>query len=169
MKKRILSILAMVCMLAVLFSMPVAASASIAELDSTQDFLDFLDSKGLKYQYVGMGDNGEQIRVSFTLDNFDALTCNLFFKDDCEEVSLRVWDIVTATAGKNHILSTLNDIEQGYKFVKYVYDASDSTIQAEIDMYIDGDHCGRSVYDAMMVMFNLTDDDDVAEMLHALE
>lgn len=147
------------------------AVAEKAQLRSTQNFLDFLDSKGIKYTYAGMTDDGDReiVRVGYTLDNYPSLDCNLFFKNDCEEVSLRIWNIVTTTAGKNHVLSTLNSLNAAYKFVKFVLDESDSTVQAEIDIYIDGDHCGRSVYDAMMAAFNVTDNDDAAAQLHALE
>ena len=169
MKKRILRTLALVCLLAMTLSLFGTASAKTAQLSSTQNFLDFLDKKDVKYTYEGMQDGREEVSVSFTGDNFPSLKCRIFFKDDCEEVSLRIWNLVEATAGKNRIYSTLNSIHKDYKFVKYVYDESDSTVQAELDVYIDGDHCGRSVYDSLMVMINLTDRDDVAELLHALE
>lgn len=169
MKKSVLKTLALICLLALMFSLSGSAWAATAELSSTQNFLDFLDEKEIKYTYEGMSDGREEVSVSFSADNFSKLECKLFFKDDCEEVSLRIWNIVEATAGKNFIFSTLNAIHKDYKFVKYVYDDSDSTVQAELDVYIDADHCGRSVYDSLMVMINLTDRDDVAEKLHSLE
>ncbi len=169
MKKRILKTLALICLLAVLLSVTGPVWAETAQLSSTRDFLSFLDSKGIKYSYEGMSDGHEEVSVSYSTDHFSSLKCRLFFKDDCEEVSLRIWNIVNATAGKNFILSTLNTIHKDYKFVKYVFDDSDNTVQAELDVYIDGDHCGRSVYDSLMAMINLTDRDEVAEKLHSLE
>ena len=169
MSKRFFRTLALVCLLAMMFSLAGTAYSETAQLRSTQTFLDYLDSKGIKYSYEGLSNGREEVSVTFNADNFSSLKCLLFFKDDCEEVSLRIWNIVTASAGKNYILSTLNNIHMDYKFVKYVYDESDSTVQAEMDVYIDADHCGRPVYDSLCVMINLTDRDDVAEMLHALE
>lgn len=169
MKNRVLKVLAMVCLVAMMFSLSSSAFATSTELRSTQDFVDFLDSKGLRYSYNGMQRNGDEVTISFTLDNFESLRCYIWFKDDCEEASLRIWNIVTdCSASKADICTVLNTIHVDYKFVKYVYDPSDNTIQAELDIYIDGDHCGRSVYDAMMAMFNLTDRDDVAERLLSL-
>ncbi len=169
MKRNLLRIFCLVCTLAMVFSLAGSAFAETAQYRSTQDFLDFLDSKGIKYTYAGTNDDHEDVTVSYTLDNFSSLTCKLFFKDDCEEVSLRIWNIITASAGKNYVLSTLNSLNYDFKFAKFVFDESDSTVQAELDMYIDGDHCGRSVYDAMQALLNVTDRDDVAEKLHMLE
>ena len=168
-RKPLIACFAIVLMLAMVLG--TAAVAETAQFRSTQNFLDFLDSKGIKYSYLGVTDDGDReiVRVSYTLDNYPSLDCNLFFKSDCEEVSLRIWNIVTATAGKNYVCSTLNSLNAAYKFVKFVYDESDSTVQAEVDLYIDGDHCGRSIYDSMMAIFNVTDRDDTASQLHGLE
>ncbi|MBR4549872.1 MAG: hypothetical protein IKO83_08165 [Oscillospiraceae bacterium] len=169
MKKRLLSLLSLVCLVAMLFSMTGVAHAQTAEFESTQTFLDYLDSKGIKYTYYGVDGKYEKINVGFDLDNFSSLDCVFFFKQDCEEVSLRIWNIVTASAGKNFVLSTLNELNQDYKFAKFVFDASDSTVQAEHDMYIDAGHCGRPVYDAMMILFDIVDDAEIAAKLHSLE
>ncbi len=169
MKRNLIKALSLLCLLMLILSLSGSAFAETAKLRSTQDFLDFLDSKGLKYTLGSLDDGTEDVSVSYSLDNFSSLTCRLFFKDDCEEVSLRIWNIVTATAGKNRVYNTVNKINNDYKFAKFVFDESDSTVQAELDVYIDGDHCGRSVYDSMQALFNVTDRDDVAEMLHDLE
>ena len=149
-----------------------AASPALAEkaqLTSTQNFLDYLDLRDIKYTLSGMDGKNEVVRVSFTLDNFSSRRCNLFFKNDEEEVGLRIWDIITASAGKNYILNTLNTLNADYKFGKFVLDESDNTVQAELDMYIDAAHCGRSVYDGMMALFNIIDNETVSKKLHELE
>lgn len=169
MKKSLIKALSLLCLLVMILAQAASAYAETAQLRSTQDFLSFLDSKGIKYTLGKLEDGREDVSVSFTLDNFSSLQCRIFFKDDCEEVSLRIWNIVTATAGKNRILANINTINNKYKFAKFVLDESDSTVQAELDVYIDGDHCGRSVYDSMNALFNVTDRDDVAELLHELE
>ena len=80
-----------------------SACAVTAEFKTTQQFLDYLDAKGYKYSYVGVDEEAERERVNvpFSLDNFSSVECAIFFKNDLEEVSLRVWDIITASAGKN--------------------------------------------------------------------
>ena len=169
MKKKLISLLSVVCLVALFFSLTGVSHAQSGELTSTQSFLSFLDSKGIEYTSYGLGEKYEELGVSYDPDNFESLDCFFYFRDDCEEVSLRVWNIVVASAGKSYILSTLNTLNDDYKFAKFVFDESDNTVQAELDMYIDAEHCGRSVYDAMMALFEIVDNDEVAEMLHALE
>lgn len=158
-----------VLLVALILSVCMAPAALAADYTATQNFISYLESKGIKYTYIGIQDNKEIVTVSYTLDNFDSLTCMLIFNDDSEEVSLRIWNIVTATAAKSRVLSVTNTLNAGYKFVKFVYDEDDSTVQAEMDMYIDGEHCGRSIYDSLLCMFRIVDDNEVAQQLKSLE
>ena len=170
MKKTLTRLLLLLCLTAILASFGGSAWAdNKAELTSTQAFLAYLDEKDISYTYIGVDGKYEEVDVKMRLDNFPSLTCELYFKDDCEELSLRIWDIIKAKADEETVCTTLNTLNNDYKFVKLVYDSSDSTVQAEMDMYIDGETCGRSVYDAMYAMFNVVDKDETAEALHTLE
>lgn len=157
-------------LVALLLSISVGVSAETAKLASTQNFLDYLDGKGITYTYIGLNDDGdERVKVSYSLDNFSSLACTLIFDKDEDEVDLRIWNIITVTAGKNHTYATIQKLNADYKYCKFVYDESDSSLQVEVDMFIDKDHCGKPVYDAMRYMFLVVDDNDVAEIIHSLE
>ena len=163
--KRLIPVLLAVLLL----TMCVAHAAQETEYPATKNFIEYLESKDIKYTYEGMQNEKEVLTISSTLDNFESLAVMCYFNKDSEEVSLRMWEIVAAKADKASVLSVLNQLNSDYKFVKFVYDESDSTIQAELDMYIDGDHCGRSIYDAMLVIFRIVDTESVAKELHSLE
>lgn len=146
------------------------ASATTAKLTTTQNFLDYLDANGIKYTYNGMTDSsGELVTVSYTLDNFSSLACKLFFKESEDEVDLRVWNIVKVSAGKNFALNVVNSLNASWKYCKFVFDESDYTVQAEMDMFINKDHCGEEIFKAMRKLFVVTDTDEIAEQLHSLE
>lgn len=146
------------------------ASATTAKLVSTQNFLSFLDEKDIEYTYAGPNDgDDERVTVSYTLNHYSSLACTLIFDKDDDEVDLRIWNIATVSAGKNYTLSTLQKLNAGYKFCKFVLDESDSTLQAEMDMFIDKDHCVLPVCDAMYYMFTVLDDDTVAGLIQSLE
>ena len=146
------------------------ALATEAKLSTTQSFLNYLGEKGIKYTYHGMTESsGERVSVGYTLDNYSSQTCNFFFKESEDEVDLRMWNIITASAGKNFTLSTLNALNSGYKYAKFVLDESDSTVQAEMDMFISKDNCGESVYKAMKKLFDVVDADEVAKQILSLE
>lgn len=145
------------------------ASAKTAEYKTTQQFIDYLDVKKIKYNLIGVTDGTEVVTVSSNMDNYDSVTCTLLFDDDCEQVSLRMWDIVKTSAGKNFILSTMNELNNGYKRAKFTFDEEKETIDVETDLYIAVDHCDECVSKTMLSLFVIVDSDDVAKKLHALE
>ena len=169
MKKQILRTLAIFCLIAILASVGGSAFAEEAKFTSTKNFLAYLDENGIDYTYYGVNGKYEEVDITRRMDNYPSLTCEVHFREDCEEVSLRIWDIIKAKADKEQVCAVLNTLNDGYKFVKFVYDESDATVQGEIDMYIDGDHCGRSVYDAMWALFDVVDSDDAAKALDELD
>ena len=140
-----------------------------AQYTSTQSFVDYLESEKIIYNYKGILSltEEEQVTVTYTLDNLSPQTCSLYFHPDGDSVSLRIWSIVTVTAGENYIFSTLQTLNQKYKYAKFVYDESDSTVEADMDMYIDPYRCGEVVCDNMQVLFTIVD--DAASMLQSLE
>lgn len=146
------------------------ASATTTKLTTTQNFLDYLVANGIKYTYNGMTESsGESVTVSYTLDNFSSLSCKLFFKESEDEVDLRIWNIVTVSAGKNFALNVVNSLNASWKYCKFVFDESDNTVQAEMDMFINKDHCGEEIFKAMRKLFVVVDTDEIAEQLHSLE
>ena len=169
MKKRLMRTLAIVCLAAMLLAVGGTASADTAKLESTKTFLSYLDKKEISYDYIGVDGKYEEVDVTLDRKLFPSLTCEIYFRDDGEELSLRIWNIITAKADKESVFAALNTLNDNYKFVKFVFDESDSTVQAELDMYIDAEHCGRSVYDAMNAMFNVVDNEDAYKVLHGLE
>lgn len=167
MRKSLRLILALVLALSLLSGHALAATA---EYKTTQQFIDYLEQKNVKYTLKGVvSDNNERVDVSFSLDNFDSATCAIFFRSSNHAVSFRIWDIVKASAGKNYILATLNQLNSSYKYAKFVLDEEDSTIQAELDMYIDEDHSAECVYDTMIILLDVIDDADAAKLIHSLE
>lgn len=146
-----------------------ATAALAAQQSSAQSFISYLEQKNIKYTYEGVNDNGiERIRLSYRLDHFDSLDCILLFQDN-DEVDLRVWNIVTSSAGKEKTVDLVNRLNAAYKYVKFVYDESDSTVQGEVDMLIDAEHSAPQIYSAINLMLSVIDEPEIAEQLHALE
>ena len=162
-------LLACVLLMTMMLTAAVGAFAEKAQLTSTQTFLNYLDEKDFKYTCHGLTDDGdERVTVSFACDNFDSLQVTLFFDPNEDAVSLRMWNIITVTADKNDSYATLQQLNAKYKYSTFVLDESDSTLQAEQDMFIDKDHCGKPVYDAMRYMVIVVDDNDVSAQIHTM-
>ena len=163
-------VVAFAVLMALLLSLTAGAFAESANLVSTQNFMVYLDANDIVYEYVGTNDDGdERLTLDFELDNFDSLTCTVFFDSDDDEVDLRVWYIVTPNTDAYSILSTINQLNNDYKFAKFVYDTSDGTVQAEMDMAIDKNGCAEPVMNAITWLLGVVDKDEVAEALHSLE
>ena len=158
------------CIVALALLLP-SALADEPELASTQSFLAYLDSRDIKYTYKGVLSETEHetVQVKFNGENYDTLTVNLYFDPNGDSVSLRIYNLANATAGENYIMSTIQKLNKAYKYAKFVYDDSDSTIQAEMDLRIDPNDCGEVVSENMMMMLNVVDYEEVHSMLSALE
>ena len=173
MGNRLLSKLLLLCILVSMLCGVVLCNGALAttcKLKSTQDFIDYLEVKGIKYNVVGMtDDNDEKVTVSYRLDNFASLTCTFFFDQREDRVALRIWDIIKANASQSYICETVNKLNKTYKWCKFVYDYDDSTVQAEMDMFISDTGCGPAIYNAMSLMFAVIDDNDVSSMIHSME
>ena len=168
MKKKLIKLVTVLCLAALIFTTATPVRAETTMYTSTQVFMDYLDMKGVKYRYMGVDGRDETVSVIYSLDNFDSLKCNLYFQDD-DEVDLRIYDIVTVSGGTDHALSVINALNSEYKFAKFVLNPDDRTIQAEQDMLIDPETCGKVVYQAMIMLFLVIDDEDVSSRLHNLE
>lgn len=168
MKKKAIKLVAVLCLAALIFTTGTPTRAESTKYVSTRNFLNYLTMKGVKYSYLGVDDRDETVSVSYALDHFTSLKCNLYFRDD-DEVDLRIYNIVTVQTGTNRALSVLNELNADYKFAKFVLDTSDMTVQAEMDMFIDAATCGSVVYEALNMLLLVVDDDEVAPRLLALE
>lgn len=144
--------------------------AESAVYGSTKAFVSYMDRNGIKYDILGLLDYGaEVVSVSFDCNNWNSLKVYCMFSDDGEVVSLRIYDIITSSAGRNYTCAVLNSINFDYKFIKMDFDESDSTVMAELDMYIDSATCGRPVMDAVFALIKILDKDDVYQALSVLQ
>ena len=166
MRRKCFIIAAVALMLAVVSGTVLAQSA---ELSTTRQFLDRLDSEGIGFQYVGTNGGMERVDIDLSWTDFDSARCVVFFGSDLGTVSLRIWDIVRVTAGVNYTLSALNALNRGHRFAKFVYDETDATVQVEADICVDPDHCGACVYEMMQRLSATLGEDDVRSRLLSLK
>ena len=105
-------------------------------LSSTRQFTDAMDNKGIKYEYKGTTDSGKDIVVlGYTCENISTLTLRFFFDEDCEAVAIRMFDLVKFPESKlPTMLAAINQQNARFRFVKFVIDTNDHTVQAEADV-----------------------------------
>ena len=165
MVKRIVSLL---LVSAILISLSGAYAASY---QSTQSFLNELDSAGLKYTNYGVDSDGDEWIVVKNYSNIYQTTLyyNFFFESDCDSVSILVWDIASINAGKNYALSVINALNNKWKRVKFVLDESDNTVSAQYDIYVDTATSGAITLKALLSMYQIIENDETYSALSQLQ
>ena len=163
-KIALLLILALLCL-----SCAALAEDSEPQYAATKDFVAVLEANDLKYVYKGIDDDtDENIRVSFSDDDYDSIVLNVFFSKDSDAVYIRGWNLLTASAGANYVLSTLNQLNHQYKYVKFTFDESDNTVYVQMDGYLCPDHPGDVAYRMMNAILGVLDADDCRQALKSL-
>ena len=104
-------------------------------LSSTQQFIQALEAKTVKYEYIEEPGTGKDVVVlSVGGKNIPTMRVQIFFDSDCEGAAFRIFEVAKVpeckTAG---MLSALNTLNYQYRFAKFVLNPKDSTIQAEAD------------------------------------
>lgn len=159
--KTVKKLLAFILVTALFLSISIPAFAASAQYTTTKEFLKVLSREKLHYRYMGIDeDEDEEITTSFTGDNWDDIFINLFFDEDLEIVSLRCWNIVDFNEkDRAEALERCNQLNDSYKFVKFVMDESDWSVGAEMDVPIrEGAESAECVYDALYYIVNIADE-----------
>lgn len=70
-------------------------------LDSTRQFIQAMDAKNIKHSDIEVTDSGmEKVTVIYTGDSIPSIRMIFFFNKDCEDVAIRVFDIVKLPENK---------------------------------------------------------------------
>lgn len=156
--------------LILLMVMMLAMPAFAAQYATTEDFISTLEENGYYYTYVGIDeDNDEKVTVSFDADPYDECIFNFYFDEEESEVRIRMWNLVKVSVDETTACKTINDVNYKYKWTKFVYDASDSTITMKIDVPFTGDDTGDVTLGMMKNAIQVLTQDYVKEVLLSLK
>ena len=133
--KKLLSIALCLCMVLGCTS----ALAARAELSTTRTFIDWLEDNDLSYEYVGIDEDYERLRVENEGEHF-TYTIQYFFDVNEENSALRVWDVYAFDEDDYTKACVLcNTLNSDYKYVSFFCE-DDNTITACVDLiYRDND------------------------------
>lgn len=171
MKKRLFTFV-LAIILVMIAAVPVAANGTgDVVYASTQNFINELESNGIKYTYRGVNDNGrEQVRVSYASDNYDSIVFNIFFSKDSNTVRVYVWNLVDVAAGKNFTLNVLNQLNKDYLYAKFYLDESDSTVTCEMEGFFKSNNdAGFITKSIMLKLLDIIEDDDAVNGMMSLK
>ena len=158
MKKKQITAFLLVLVLFLGMSFPVYAVK--AQYATTAAFLAVLDKEKVKYNYKGVDqDNAEEVTVSYVGDYMESIRANIFFDEDLDSVSMRVWDVIAFDEDDCFdVLKVANSLNYRYKYVYFVVDESDWTVYATIDVPLrECDEAGEITYDALYYLIEICD------------
>lgn len=129
-------------------------------LASTKQFVQALEQKEIRYTDQGTTEGGkDMIAVTYGGDNMSSIRVQFFFDENGESVALRVFDIVKVSDDKvARILTAVNEQNARFRFVKFVLDVRDNTVQAEIDASFRNHDVGDVCLEALQRMVGICDD-----------
>lgn len=94
-----------------------------------------MDAKDIKHSDIEVTDSGmEKVTVIYTGDSIPSIRMIFFFSKDCEDVAIRVFDIVKLPENRvDGFFKVVNEANRRFRFFKFVLDTNDNTVQAEMD------------------------------------
>ena len=159
--KTVKKLFAVLLVLGLFMCMSVPASAVNAQYGPTKEFLKVMDRENHHYNYMGIDeDDDEQISVSFSGDNMDDIKVDIFFDEELDSVSMRSWYVISFDeADLSDVLLKVNELNNNYKYVSFVVDLSDYSVDAKIDCPLRDDaNAGEIAYDALYYMISIVNE-----------
>ena len=92
-------------------------------------------AKDIKHSDIEVTQSGmEKVTVIYTGDSIPSIRMIFFFSKDCEDVAIRVFDIVKLPENRvEGFFKVVNEANRRFRFFKFVLDTNDNTVQAEMD------------------------------------
>ena len=105
-------------------------------------------------------DDDEEVDVVFSGDYLDKIPVEAYFDPDLDVVSMRCWQVIFFDKKDlADVLALVNDLNSEYKFVKFVVDPEDESVDAEIDIPLrEGEDAGELAYDALYYIVVIVDE-----------
>ena len=125
---------------------------------TTREFLYILDQEDISYNYKGIDSDGdERVTLDYSIADRD-FTLRLWFSSDCEDVALRVWDVLTFTDSEKATVQSLCDMLNGeYRFANFFTDY-DNTVTLRADFILPVSGSGEVVLDGVLLAVLVLDD-----------
>lgn len=160
--------LILICLVILLTCCVSSALAATPEFAMTRNFINVLESNDYKYTFVGKDSDGdEHVKVTFSDDILPDYTFHFYF-DGEDFVNIRIFDVVTVSAGKSYTLNVVNTLNRKYNIATFTFDEEVSSIDVECDLYVTSDGAGSCVYKTMRSINNIFNKEECTDLLMSL-
>ncbi len=144
-----------------LFTAFTTACAYSAKLNSTKDFMEYMDDKDVRYTFLGQSEDSdyERVKVSYSGDNMEGISVTFIFNEDEEDAAARCWNIATVSQENlSEAYELINQKNLDYRWVKFALDTRDNTIQAEVDIAFRARDVGPICFEILSHIVSIVDD-----------
>lgn len=117
----------------------------------------FFDAQELKYSLVG--DDEEVLLTGFPMKNKDGIKLMVAFDEDETSCSIHTDDFAKFPEAKlNDMLALVNDLNDRFRWIKFVVDTEHNTIEASDDAIIQLDSVGDEVLRCCIHFIGIVDE-----------
>jgi len=121
--------------------------------NSMENFIKFLDAKGVKYSTV----DDKSMKITYGGKNVPSITVAFVFGDDCKDVQMAAFSIVNVPEEKRpEMYRVCSENNKAYRWVKFYLD-KDSDLTAECDAVIRPETCGEECFELLLHMISIVD------------
>lgn len=120
---------------------------------STKQFQIALEEKDVKFTTDTMEESGKEVvGIRFSPEGVHPLEFKFIFDTDGEGVAIRVFNLVTGVASdkKPAMMQACNEVNRKYRFMKFVYDTGDDSVQMESDAVFRDNDVGEICVELMV-------------------
>ena len=153
--KKMLAFLLMMILCLSLCSVSLAASV---QYSSTQEFLTYLDQKSVVYTLEGVDNSGYEV---VTVGNKGAAfryDIKYFFDDNLNNTGIRVWNVIEYSAADfAKVVRICNDLNDSYRYAKFIADESDNTVTCSMDLIYRTNDIAEIHWEATLRVVDLLD------------
>lgn len=118
-----------------------------------------MDAQNISYQVVSKG-RVEEIDCGFPIDEGPVVHLLMLSRDDDMDVSFRVFSLIHDVPKDKHarILRVCNELNQRFRFVKFVLDDDDLDVEYDFPVEMSGACVGRAACEVFLRFVNILDE-----------
>ena len=116
----------------------------------------FFDSKGFHVDQVG--DEGEVLLAGFAMNNREGIRVIIQFDDNEESAKILAPEVAKIPENAmDKMYKVINDINEHYRWIKFVIDEENNTVMAGDDAVIQLDSCGEEIFRCCFQLVHIVD------------
>lgn len=136
---------------------------------TTKQFIDFLTKEKTRYQYrENVAEKYDMVEISYNCKIMPNVILDSFFTED-GTMSIRAFKLVKFPEDKLPVmLATVNHLNSNFRFMKFIVNPEDCTVQGEVDVCLNGHNDVAAIAHLTFMRSAYICDNAYSEMMKAI-